>query len=352
MLKRVLSASELSVSPAHNVHAVHKPTTGRLRRISSSSTVAGTCGATPPAKAKAQSRLHLITLPAASPALSPSPAPKAEALHTSPAAKPPQARSSPLLALSYTPSLPQPSPPSIILSSASPVRVFRASRWNFSALRDLLSSCQQLQDMIAAGSSSSSSDADPQQSIIGTTCRMLSSSLRRVSKQTVEALTSAPGAWHLSCDAGVTITEFGYADAWTLDSHEADAGKCLELELHEPCSRSVVQCFQRSAVDQPWMPVGVISAACSDIRHQMQSAPPVRQLADVCALMTAKPVAAAHACELALAQGLSLSGLASILQAAADGLATIPALLHAQWTDQLQQAPGLPHARCTAGVAC
>eukprot|EP00983_Pelagomonas_calceolata_P103844 1158958-Pelagomonas_calceolata.AAC.6 len=56
MLKRVLSASELSVSPAHNVHAVHKPTTGRLRRISSSSTVAGTCGATPPAKAKAQSR--------------------------------------------------------------------------------------------------------------------------------------------------------------------------------------------------------------------------------------------------------------------------------------------------------
>ncbi|KAF5840396.1 hypothetical protein DUNSADRAFT_16943 [Dunaliella salina] len=359
MLKRVLSASDLGekgvLFPSHNAQCA-KPT--RLRRISSSNTVSDPSWLDH-VKAKTPSRLHLIKPPAASPALSLPPAPKHEAQRGSPAAKPPRPRTPPLHAPFHipppsrpspplhTPHSPQPSPPSNITPAAPsnplpslPVRVFRASHWDFSALRDLLSSCQQLQDMISSGSSTNS-DADPQRSIIGTTCRMLSSSLRRISKHTVEALTSAPGAWHLSPHAGITISEFGYAEAWTLNAREADARKCLDLELHHPGSRSTVQCFQRSDVDQPWMPVGVISAACSDIRQQMQSANPVQQLADAYALVTAKPAAAAHACQLALAQGLSLSGLASLLQAAADGLAATPALLHSQFASNQQAHPGL-----------
>ncbi len=53
----------------------------------------------------------------------------------------------------------------------------------------------------------------------------------------------------------VAVTEFGYADLWTLDAKQADAKQCLErMDLLQG---GRVRCCQRSAVDQPWEPVCV-----------------------------------------------------------------------------------------------
>lgn len=258
-------------------------------------------------------------------------------------------------------SSPPPSPstsPARPATPAAPVRVFRGVL-QLAYLQELLSSLEMLPQ-------------DPSEE--PGTCSMLASALNRAARRiTAAAAPAASSATSTSCsspvllsqDAGVTL-EWGYGEVLTTDPAAADSLSLLEVDEHH-LDRNQVLHAQRPAVGEPWSQVrsghmlcarvraarrshpqaprpcdpcahltlsypaarpcpnpqvGLDTATASDAQHLLaqEDHTPQRAQAVAIALVSACPTVSKKACQAALRHGLSVVGLAAIIQAAANGL--------------------------------
>eukprot|EP00199_Chlamydomonas_sp_CCMP681_P002417 CAMPEP_0119105234 /NCGR_PEP_ID=MMETSP1180-20130426/3260_1 /TAXON_ID=3052 ORGANISM="Chlamydomonas cf sp, Strain CCMP681" /NCGR_SAMPLE_ID=MMETSP1180 /ASSEMBLY_ACC=CAM_ASM_000741 /LENGTH=425 /DNA_ID=CAMNT_0007090241 /DNA_START=150 /DNA_END=1424 /DNA_ORIENTATION=+ len=171
-------------------------------------------------------------------------------------------------------------------------------------VKELLNSASQVQAQVKAAIQSATNDtraALPAVSAAMEGARMVGRALNRAAKRVMQVDSS--NAVVLPHDALITLGEWGWAEALTLDTQAADDLGCREREDHDLASARVA-CLQRTAVGDPWVQVGWGSSDPTAVRALVDLRVTDSGSKDT-ACMTDKAQAAGR---LALSRRLSESG--------------------------------------------